>query len=90
MDLEYDARKDAINRRKHGIGLAQFADMDPTTQIVTADLRQKYREERWRIIGLIDARLHVAVVTYRDGRTRIISLRRANRRELRMYADHAD
>jgi uncharacterized DUF497 family protein len=88
VDLEYDPRKEAINRRKHRISLARFAEMDPTTQIVTADLRQQYGEERWRIIGLIDARLYVAVITYRASRPRIISLRRANRREERMYTDH--
>jgi uncharacterized DUF497 family protein len=38
------------------------------------------------MFGPIDDRLHVAVITFRGDRVRVISLRRANRREERRYA----
>ena len=38
------------------------------------------------MFGKIDARLHVAVITYRGDNVRVISLRRANKREERQHA----
>lgn len=49
-------------------------------------LDDRYEEPRWIAIGLIGTRLHVAVYTVRSGVIRVISLRKANRREERGYA----
>jgi uncharacterized DUF497 family protein len=86
MLFEFDPAKDRKNIDKHGIGLARFADMAEDTYLSAPDVRQAYGEERWIIYGLIDGVLYCAVVTYRNDHTRIVSLRRASRRERNHYA----
>ncbi|MEQ1897474.1 MAG: BrnT family toxin [Vicinamibacterales bacterium] len=86
MQLEFDEAKNTRNIRDRGISLDRFAEMDPATTVVSEDARIDYGERRLRLFGHIDARLHVAVITYRHERTRVISLRRANRREQQKYA----
>ena len=85
MELEFDLFKDARNMRERGISFERFADMDLATAVAIEDARADYGERRLRLFGMIDDRLHVADVTYRVECVRVISLRRANRREERMY-----
>jgi uncharacterized DUF497 family protein len=87
MDLEWDAAKDAENRRKHGLPLAAAIRLDWDASSTEPDLRQDYGELRWRLTGLLDGRLHVCIYTLRNGRRRIISLRKANLRERRKHGD---
>ena len=84
MEFEWDDAKDAANRAKHGLALAEAARMDwaaPTA----LDARRDYGEPRWVLYGAIDGVAHVCTFTLRGGRTRITSLRRANRRERRRH-----
>lgn len=60
--------------------------MDLETAVSVDDTRIDYGERRIRIVGSIDGLLHVAVITLRGDTVRVISLRRANRREERGYA----
>ena len=60
--------------------------MDLETAVIIEDARTDYGERRLRFVGSIDRRLHVAVITYRGETVRVISLRRAHRREERKYA----
>lgn len=83
--LELDAAKDAASIRKHGISLARFAEM--IDHLFVADHRFDYGEDRWLVFGHIDGRIHVAVITYRGADERIISLRRANRKERNAYEE---
>jgi uncharacterized DUF497 family protein len=84
--LEFDEAKSARNLKERGIGFERFADMDLETAVTVEDARTDYGERRVRLFGFIDGRLHVAVITYRSDKVRVISLRRANRREERKYA----
>lgn len=59
-----------------------FFDPD---RLVQADTRHSYGEERYQLLGKIEQRLFVAVYTPRHDTMRIISARKANRRELRHY-----
>ena len=86
MSLEFDKAKNAKNVRDRGIGFERFVDMDLDTAVSVEDIRSDYGERRIRMVGRIDGRLHVAVVTLRGDKVRVISLRRANRREERAYA----
>lgn len=87
MDIEFDARKDAINRAKHqGVSLAETAGFDIDTALVTYDDRAA-PEDRWVGIGFIGAVLHVLVFTERNGRIRPISLRKAHKSEVRLYEE---
>lgn len=84
--IEFDPAKSAANVRTRGIGFERFVDMDFDSAISLEDTRKDYGEVRLRVLGLIDGRLHAAVITPRGEQIRVISLRRANRREERAYA----
>jgi len=84
--IEFDAAKSADNVRKRGIGFERFAEMDLDRAISVEDTRKDYGEQRLRVLGDINGLLHAAVITPRGDRIRVISLRRANRREERAYA----
>ena len=84
--IEFDPAKSAKNLRERGIGFDRFADMDVETAISVEDVRRKYGERRLRVLGYIDGRLHAAVITPRGETSRVISLRRANKREERAHA----
>jgi len=84
--VEFDAAKSAANIRTRGIGFERFADMELDGAISVEDTRKDYGEPRLRVLGFIDGRLYAAVITPRGEKIRVISLRRANRREERAYA----
>ncbi len=81
MDIEFDPDKDAINRDKHGASLAMAAEL--VDIVVVRD--ERFVEERFRLYGRIDGVRYCAAVTLRGETVRIISLRRAHRKEFRRY-----
>lgn len=86
MKVTFDPAKDAANHDKHGVSLAQAAKLEWDTTLTWPDLRRDYGELRQCGIGYIGLRLYaVAFVDRAEGR-RIISLRKANRREVNRYA----
>jgi uncharacterized protein len=87
MEFEWDEAKDAENRRKHGLALADAVLLDWDSGLETEDERIGYGEKRFRLLAMLETRLHVCIYTLRDGRFRIISIRRANDREAREYDD---
>jgi uncharacterized DUF497 family protein len=87
MELEWDAAKDAENRRKHGISLREAARLDWDAALRNEDNRRDYGERRWTVTAPLAGRLHVCVYTLRAGRRRIISLRKANARERSTYGN---
>jgi uncharacterized protein len=62
-------------------------DFDFETASFKTDNRHDYGELRTRAVGFLDGRLHVLVFTERGKDIRVISLRKANRAEMRRYAD---
>jgi uncharacterized protein len=86
MLVEFNAAKNAANLCRHGIGLVRFLDLETDTAVSEEDRRADYGERRFRVLGFIDGRLHTAAITHRGEKIRVISLRRANRREEKSYA----
>jgi uncharacterized DUF497 family protein len=85
--LIFDPAKDAANRAKHGVSLAEASGIEWETAMVWPDRRREYGEFRYVGIAYIGQRLYVvAFVDRLDGR-RIISLRKANPREMKRYAE---
>jgi uncharacterized DUF497 family protein len=84
VEFEYDPVKSATNRRKHGIefAAAQALWHDPDRVEVPARTED---EPRWLVIGRIGTSCYSAVVTYRDERVRLISVRRYRREEVAIY-----
>jgi uncharacterized protein len=83
MEFEWDEAKDAVNRGKHGLSLADAVRLDWSFGINVVDVRYAYGQVRITRFAVLDGRLHVCVFTDRNGRLRIISLRKANQREIR-------
>ncbi|MDX3894870.1 BrnT family toxin [Pusillimonas sp.] len=59
----------------------EVAAFDWDNALVKIDTRRDYGELRWIALGLIKRRLHVMVYSRRSDTIRLISLRKANRRE---------
>jgi uncharacterized DUF497 family protein len=85
MHLEFDPAKDRANIAKHGVSLAAALQFGWGDALIWPDARSVYGEDRQCAIGYIGARLHVVVFVDRPGTRRIISLRRANSREVERY-----
>lgn len=84
MSFEFDAGKSEINKKKHGIDFreAQALWSDPDLieiPVHTVD------EPRYLVIGKLEGKHWSGVITYRDGRTRIISVRRSRKEEVEIY-----
>lgn len=85
MTIEFDPEKDVANVRKHGISLASAELLDWETIQVESDARHDYGETRQIGYGFLNNRLHAIVFTYRGLTLRVISLRKANKRERKKY-----
>ena len=83
--FEWDEDKRQQTLFQRGIDFATIARLNWETALVLLDDRQDYDEQRFRVTGLIDDRLHVAIVTPRPDALRVISLRKANERERRRW-----
>jgi uncharacterized DUF497 family protein len=82
----WDEHKRASNLKKHEVDFAIIKDFDFETALVLRDDRKNYGEERYRAYGTIKGRLYALVFTHREGRVRVISLRKSNAREIANYA----
>jgi hypothetical protein len=82
---EWDETKRVDNLAKHWIGFALAEGFEWDTALIVPDARRDYGEVRYSAFGLIEDRLFNLVFTPRVGKVRVISLRRANRREVRHY-----
>jgi len=87
MKIDYDPAKNARNIaiRKLSFERARTFDFDHAE--IWQDTREAYPEERYVALGMLDARLHVLCFTPIDGGIRVISFRKANRSEMKIYAN---
>ncbi|MDH2917642.1 MAG: BrnT family toxin [Sideroxydans sp.] len=87
MRITYDPAKDIINQAKHGLSLAESTAFEWEEAVIWADERYEYGEARQSAIGYIGLRLHVAIFVIRGEARRVISLRKANYKEVKRYAE---
>ncbi len=85
MDLDWDEEKRQRNLRERGLDFADVARFEPESVRTAPDDRRDYGEPRFNSIGYLDGRLCIFCWTPRNGRVRIISLRKANAREREDY-----
>jgi len=90
MAITFDPEKNARNIAERGLSFERVAGLDWDTAIVVEDTRHDYGEPRLRVMARLDGRLHAAVVTPRGEDLRVISFRRANRREVRLNGKKDD
>ena len=84
MEFEFDAKKSAMNKRKHGIDFieAQALWEDPDRLQVPARTED---EARFMLIGKIGHKHWSAIFTLRGEKTRIISVRHSRAKEVEAY-----
>jgi uncharacterized DUF497 family protein len=83
--IEFDPAKDAANVAKHGVSLALAAELDWEAALVWFDARFEYDELRMIALAPKTEILYYVAFVDRGQARRIISLRRANRREVKHY-----
>jgi uncharacterized DUF497 family protein len=81
MEFEWDAAKSERNGRERGLDFATAALIFDGPVQTTLDERRDYGEERMIAIGEVSGQVIVVVYTDRGQVRRIISARRANRKE---------
>lgn len=86
MNIEFDRSKDAANRAKHGLSLALSVELEWDFLLSWTDDRKEYGEQREIGLAPIGSRVFCVVYVQRGERRRIISLRKANSREVKHYA----
>ena len=89
MNFEWDERKAQANLAKHKIDFGDVLGvfLDPC-RLETIDDREDYQETRFKVIGQVDELTLVVIYTERVEKIRLISARRANRRERKAYENH--
>jgi hypothetical protein len=88
-DISFDPAKNERNIANRGISFEVAEHFEWDTAMIAEDLRKEYGEPRFQALGFIAGRLHAMVFTPRAGKIHVISLRRANRREVRRYEAQA-
>jgi uncharacterized protein len=82
---EWDEAKRVANLERHGVDFLAIVRLDWSRQVVFEDRRRDYGEPRFLVYAPIDTRLYALVFTPRNDFRRVISLRKANRREQAAY-----
>jgi uncharacterized protein len=85
MKITFDPAKDEKTRVERGLSLAVGIDIIRSQVSTRIDTRRDYGEERRIAYGYLSGRLHVCVYTVREDELRIISVRKANDREISRY-----
>ena len=87
MEISFDPAKNARNLAHRGLPFTLVEQLDWSSAIIEEDVRKNYGERRYLALGLIEDRLHAVVFTPRAGKVHVISLRKANQREVKDYEE---
>jgi uncharacterized DUF497 family protein len=87
MKIDFDPVKSEQNIKLRSLSFDRADDFDWQTAIYYEDNRLDYPEKRVIALGFLGVRLHVICFTPIDGGVRVISFRKANRREVRYYEE---
>lgn len=87
MKIEFDPDKNQRNIKERQIPFELVEEFEWETALIREDKREDYSETRFCALGYIGIRMYHLVFTLRNDRIRVISLRKANRREVNRYAE---
>jgi uncharacterized DUF497 family protein len=85
MRISYDPEKNQRNIVERGLSFDEVANLDWNAAFILKDDRRDYGEDRYRVLGKLGEELYAVVFTPREDEIRVISFRRANRREEILY-----
>ena len=83
-DFDYDNNKSASNLKKHGIDFVAAQELWIDPELIEIQVKSK-DEPRFLVIGVIAKKHWSAVITNRGSTIRIISVRRARKKEVELY-----
>jgi uncharacterized DUF497 family protein len=89
--FEWDEEKRINNVEKHGVDFSIVQELWNSSMLVVEDTRYQYNEKRW--IAMTEFKKRVMVIVYTKRRlntVRIISLRKANKREINYYDRYSE
>ncbi len=86
MKIEFDPAKSARNAEERGLPFELTAELDWHAARVWLDERRDYGEERYLALVPRTGRLYAVCYCVRGSARRIISFRKANKREEQLYA----
>ena len=87
MEFEWDEAKNQQNIAKHGIDFADARRIFDKPALLRPDDRKDYGENRLIATGAMSDIVVVMTFTLREERVRIISVRKANKHERKIYQD---
>ncbi len=87
MDIDFDPIKSATNTERRGLPFDLVVEFEFESAMYAEDTRKDYGEVRIQALGLLQGRVHVLVFTETASGIRVISLRKANKREVKRYGD---
>lgn len=85
MQIIFDPAKNARNIAQRGLSFDRMIEFDFQTALFGVDDRRDYAEARMTAIGKLGDIAHVLVFTMRSDALRVISFRKANKREVKRY-----
>lgn len=85
MEIAFDPKKSEVNARERNLPFSLAREFDFETAYYQVDERWDYGEVRIRALGMLRGRVHALVFTETMSGVRVISLRKANVREVRRY-----
>jgi len=88
MQITFDEAKDALNKSKHGLSLSEAEKMEWDDALIWHDTRRDYGEARMVALCAMGERLYCVVYVDREDVRRIISLRKANNKEKKLYVSN--
>jgi uncharacterized DUF497 family protein len=84
MKFEFDLKKSQSNKKKHGIDFYEAQALWDDADLIEIPVTTS-DEPRFLIIGNISGKHWSGIITYRDEKIRIISVRRARKEEVEIY-----
>ncbi len=84
MIFEFDDQKSQVNREKHGVDFSEAQALWDDPDVLEIPPRTE-DESRYLVIGKIGGRYWSGVITYRQEKIRIISVRRSRAEEVALY-----
>jgi len=82
--FDFDPAKSKSNQQKHGIDFETAQALWEDPQLLEIPARTE-GETRFFVIGQMNEQHWSAIITYRNGRIRIISVRRSRKEEIELY-----
>ena len=90
MQIEFDHEKRDRALKERGLDFARADEVFAGVNVTAEDARFDYGEPRFTTVGVLDGRMVVMVWTPRGEIRRIISMRKANEREIAKFAQTLD